>query len=344
MDIRCAPAIVEAVVQRAREGVYGYTDLPGDHTAVVVARLRQEHGWDVPDEHVVSAQRIVQMVALALRSSTEPGDGVLLFTPSYGPLERAIELNQRRPVRVPLLLQSGSYGLDRRAVAEALPHVAAALLVNPHNPVGKVWTRDELMWLAARFRQHNVLVLSDDVHMDFVRAGHRHHFLAQLDDGVADRSITFTSPAKSFNILGLETTHAIIPNDALRRRMRHELQAGGFHNPSFFSDVATRAAYQHSATWLDDVRGIVESNLERLRHTLIGLRDHVLIEPEGTFLAWVDARPTSEEELRRLWGAGAHLAPSYGTDFGPEYAGFLRVNLATPTEIFSQAMSRLSAA
>lgn len=344
MDIPCSPAIVEAVVERARQGFYTYTDLPDDHTEIVVARLRELHGWDLPGEHVLSAQRIVQMVALALRSFTEPGDGVLLFTPSYGPLERAIELNHRRAVRIPLVLRGGGYELDRGAVADALPHVTAALLVNPHNPVGKVWTRDELTWLAAGFCEHDVLVLSDDVHAEFVRAGHRHHFLAQLDDGIAARSITFTSPAKSFNIPGLETTHAIIPDGELRRRMRHELLAAGFHNPSYFSHVATRAAYQSSDGWLAEVSAVVESNLARLRTTVAGLDNHALIEPEGTFLAWIDARPSSEEALQRLWGAGAHLAPSYGTDFGAEYVGFLRINLATPVEVFAEAMTRLSAA
>jgi cystathionine beta-lyase len=342
MDIECSPAIRDAVARRAAEGLFGYTDLPPDHVDLPVEWLGRRHGWSVPREHIVAAHRIVQVVALILGAHTRPGDGIVLFTPSYSPLENAIGLNQREAVRVPLIQTPHGYELDRDATDAALAQAAGLLLVNPHNPVGKVWGEEDLLWLADRAEAHDVIVMSDDVHADFTHPGQRHRFLLDVAPSVSGRTFTFTSPAKTFNIPGLETTHVIVPDGVLRECLETGLRAAGFHNPSFFSDAATRAAYRESDDWLAEVEAIVAVNLETLRRTVDRFDGVRLVEPQGTFLAWVDARGAgSEEDLKRFITDEAHVVPSYGTDFGSEYGGYLRFNLACPHSQFEEAMNRL---
>lgn len=290
----------------------------------------------------MSAHRIVQVLALILHLHTQPGDGVVLFTPSYSPLEHAIGLNGRTARRVPLVEVGSRYHLDRSATEDALKDARALLLVNPHNPVGKVWTEDELSWLADAAAARDVLILSDDVHADFAHPGHRHRFLLDVAPQAGSRTYLFTSPAKTFNIPGLETTHVVVPDPGLRDQLTRALRAAGFHNPSFFSDAATRAAYRESDDWLTKVKGIVATNLDVLRETVEAFDGVRLIEPEGTFLAWVDATAAgTEAELRRFITDQSHVVPSFGTDFGPEYDGYLRVNLACSEAQFREAMSRL---
>lgn len=323
----------------AEFGLYGYTDLPADHAEVVASWLGRVLGAEFEPGHILYANRVVQVFATALRTLTEPGGRVALFTPSYSPLEVTITENGRDTVRLPLLLQDGRYVLDRELVERTLPSVKILLLVNPHNPVGKAWSGAELEWLAAACERHGVLIVSDEVHAAFYWGERSHRFIGEL----VPRSITFTSPAKTFNLPGLEITHVIIPDDELRATIGQAQHAAGFHNPSYMAHSATVAAYDGSSdAWLEETKRTITANLADLRAAVAGWDSISLIEPQATFLAWLDARAVGDERVLREWFVDrARVYPSFGTDFGPEYDGFLRLNLATPQELFTTALDRL---
>lgn len=343
MDFPCSDAIRRAMIKRAELGLYGYTDLPADHEEVVSRWLAHTHGWDVAPENIVSAHRIVQVVSLLVARLTNMGDGVALFSPSYSPLERAISLNDRTVNHIDLKLEDGKYTLDRAEAEKILSHSRALLLINPHNPTGKVWTEDELSWIASTCRKYDLFIMTDDIHAEFVNEGHVHTFIASLPDAT-DRAFTFTSPAKAFNIPGLETTHVTVHNEHLRNALKSELDRAGFHNPSFFSDVATRAAYEQSAEWLAAVRGQIQQNIDATRRFCEKTPGLTMIEPEGTYLVWIDARATglTEDEIHEHWYENCHVVPSLGTSFGPKYGGFIRLNVATEASALAEVFDRLT--
>lgn len=346
MDFLSPPAVVSAVAQRAAQGVFGYTDLAADHGEIVSDFLHIRHDWKVPVEHIVYCNRVVQALALMLQRWTTPGEKVFLHHPAYSPLSRAVALANRRLVSEPLVEVEGRYAMDLPAMeAHFASGVRTMILTNPHNPTGRVWRKDELVAVADLCDRYDVLIISDDVHADFTRPGHSHTFIGSLDPRTARRTITLTSPGKSFNVPGLEITNVVIPDDDRRVEFQRLLRVAGFHNPSFFASAVTRAAYRESLDWLDRLRSYLEGNFEVLRASLSeqmpGFR---LVEPEGTFLAWIDARRWSEDPnaLSRLLRR-ADVAVTGGRSFGSSENCF-RLNYATSRGRLREALDRMTRA
>lgn len=383
MDIPAPASVTAAVTERARSGLYGYTDLPDDHFAAVRDWLAERHGWAPDPGHLLYASRIVEAVPLMLRLWTAPGDGVLVHTPGYQPLREAVTSNGRRVVESPLRYREGRYEMDFDQMAAAVTEqgVTATLLCSPHNPTGRVWSRAELERFAEFAVRHDLLVVSDDVHADFTgpaftedrgphgRGGSRPHgspprgtadapplrgrphtFLASLGKDIAARTVTATSPGKTFNLAGLEIATLIVDDPERRTRLAAALRAAGLHNPTFFAAAALRAGYREGA-WLDRLGGYLTGNLALLRDTVAEELPAVrMVEPEGTYLAWLDLSrlraaaddAAAEAEPAETIARRAGVVLSAGSSFGAAYRDFARINLATPRPLLAEALDRLT--
>ncbi|MHB1063323.1 MAG: MalY/PatB family protein [Georgenia sp.] len=343
MDFRAPAPIRAAVQERAALGIFGYTDLAADHGEVVQRFLAEEHMWEVGADDVIYCRGVARSVALMLRAWTTTGAAVLIHAPYYTPLAETILRNGRQLIAQPLILENGRYHMDFEAMADAFgAGVQAMVLVNPHNPTGRVWTRAELTRLAELCLDHNVLLISDDVHADFTQPGHDHLFAAGLAKEISQNTVTFTSLGKTFNVPGLEISHLIITDPTRREQFRQAMRAASIHNPSFFASAVTRAAYRDSLGWLVELRAYLAGNLALLRRRLASEMPRLkLVEPEGTYLGWIDARHWgSATELANLM-TRARINVGVGASFGPVYEQFFRLNYATPQSQLIEALDRL---
>jgi cystathionine beta-lyase len=283
---------------------------------------------------------------MAVRAFTDEGDGVLIQQPVYYPFFHAIRLNGRRIVNNPLRLEDGVYRIDfadfeRKLISE---RVKLFILCSPHNPVGRVWKRDELAQIGAICQKHGCLIVSDEIHCDFVFPGHRHTVLAGLSEDLAESVVTCTSPSKTFNLAGLQTSNIILRNEALRRKFSWELNRAGLGESNTFGLAACRAAYDSGGDWLRALLVYLTDNLAFLRGFLRENLPQVrLIEPEGTYLIWLDFRECglSQDALDELIVRRARLWLNDGAMFGEEGAGFRRINIACSRKALTQALRQL---
>ena len=347
MDFPTAAPIVKALEERARHGIFGYTDIKEDYKEILARWFEKRHGWQIEGEWLSITPGVVFGICTAIRAFTEPGEGVLICPPVYYPFAASIKANGRKLVESPLVEKDGYYEIDfqdfERKIVEG--GVKLFVLCSPHNPVGRVWSRQELEQVAAICQKHRVLVVADEIHQDFVRPGHRHTVFASLSEEVAAFTITCTSPSKTFNLAGLQISHIFISNESLRRRFRHELEAVGYGEPNAMAEVAAKAAYGQGEPWLTELLSYLEENLRRTRAFLAEHLPQVkLIEPEGTYLLWLDCRGTglSPEEQDEAIVQRGRIWLDEGRIFGKGGEGFQRINMACPWSILEEGLKRLA--
>lgn len=346
MDFACPQAAVDRICKRAQHGVFGYTRQGNDYLKTVTAWMNR-YGWQPKEEWVVSTPGVVFALGAAVRAFTKPGDAALIQQPVYYPFSNMVTQNGRTLVNAPLRYFNGRYYIDFDAFEQAIVanQVKLFLLCNPHNPVGRLWTREELQKLADICLRHQVLVVSDEIHMDFARPGFEHTVFATLSDEIAQRCIICTAASKTFNLAGLETSNIFIPNDLLRTQFQDVMQSMGVFCPNLLGLEATQACYEEGADWLEALKEYLEGNWELCEQHL---RDHApmlhLIPAESTYLAWIDCRALNlyGEELRKLIEDEAKLWLDLGDMFGPDGDGFIRVNLATQRATVQQALTQLT--
>ncbi|WP_098742261.1 MalY/PatB family protein [Paenibacillus sp. EZ-K15] len=348
MDLPAPPMVVDKVAEAARHGIYGYTDPFPPYFEAVRTWLDKAYDWQVEPEWIVFCPRIVQAVSVIIQKFTETGDRILVHTPVYQPVAKAVTLNDRLLVESPLKLADGRYEIDFEDMERRMREgVKMVLLISPHNPVGRVWTKDELEQMAGLCIRYDALIVSDDIHADFIHEGHEHTVIAKLSEEVANRSIICTSPGKTFNLASLEIANIIIPNDELRGVFQQGLLQAGIHNPTFFSVPALEVAYTSCDEWLIELRAYIKDNMDYAR-TFIA--DHMpelaVIEPEGTYLLWIDCTAVSchEKDLVEWIQEKGRVSVSFGSSFGSGGEGFIRVNIATPRHILQEGLERLAAA
>lgn len=347
MDFPTAAPIVKALEERARHGIFGYTNIKEDYKALLARWFQKRHGWQIEGEWLSITPGVVFGICTAIRAFTEPGEGVLICPPVYYPFAASIRANDRKLVESPLVEKEGHYEIDfedfeRKIVAN---EVKLFVLCSPHNPVGRVWSREELEQVAAICQKHRVLVVADEIHQDFVRPGHRHTVFASLGAEVADFTITCTSPSKTFNLAGLQISHIFISNESLRRRFRHELEAVGYGEPNAMAEVAAKAAYSEGEPWLKELLAYLEENISRTRSFLSEhLPEVKLVEPEGTYLLWLDCRGTglSPEAQDEALVQRGRIWLDEGRIFGAGGEGFQRINIACPWSILEEGLKRLA--
>ena len=346
MDFPVPVAVGEALVRRAKHPIYGYTAPTGSYYKAVTDWMKGRHGWDVSADWISITPGVVPALNLLIRAFVPAGGGVLIQPPVYYPFFRAIENNRARLIRNPLILENGRYTMDFEDLDEQTsdPHVRMAILSNPHNPVGRVWTEQELVRFGEICLKNDVLIVADEVHGDLIYTGHRFIPFAGLRFDFASNTIVCTSASKTFNMAGLQTSNIVIPDEQLRSDFRKTLNATGLYGAATFGVVATEAAYNHGEDWLEQVLAYLEDNLsflERFVETnLAGIR---VVRPEGTFLVWLDCRGLGleREELTKLMFDRARVCLDDGFLFGDEGDGFERINIACPRSILTDALERI---
>jgi cystathionine beta-lyase len=346
MDFRSPPCVLAALRDAAEHGIFGYSAPKDDWFEPVRAWFSANFGYNFEREWVVQSPGVVFALSTAVRAFTDEGDGVLIQRPVYYPFSHSIRMNNRRIVNNPLVLAAGRYGIDFVDFERKLAESKAKLFIfcSPHNPVGRVWEKAELEQLGAICQKRGCIIVSDEIHCDFVFPGHKHTVLASLSREIEDIVVTCTAPSKTFNLAGLQISNIIIRNEGLRRKFSAELHRTGCSESNLFGLAAGRAAYESGGDWLRALRIYLEANLAFLRSFL---RENIprarLIEPEGTYLIWIDFRQLKlpSAALGELIVSKAGLWLDGGEMFGEEGAGFQRINLACPRETLKTALIRL---
>lgn len=349
MDFQAPPCVIDALTEKTRHGIFGYSDTGHLYFAVLQNWFARRFGWNIEQNWLVKTPGIVNAIHIAVRALTEPGDSVLIQQPVYYPFASAVKQTGRNLVVNVLLYEDGHYQIDfddfEKKIAEN--HVKMFILCNPHNPVGRVWTHEELVRLGDVCLRHGVIVVSDEIHQDFIYERRRHLVFAGLEDTYRDMTITCTAPSKTFNLAGLQLSNIFIANARLRERFAHEYARCGLSQPGIMGIAACQAAYEGGEEWLNALLDYLTGNLSFLREFLNSRIPRVrLVEPEGTYLAWLDCRAlrlTSRElDEMILHKAGVWLDD--GPMFGMGGDGFQRMNIACPRVVLQEALERLEQA
>lgn len=348
MDFETAPAIKEAIAQRVAHGVYGYTKPKVEYTQAIIKWMFARHGWDTKQEWYFYTPGVVFAIGMAIRGLTREGEAVLIQQPVYYPFSSIVQDNHRVLINNSLKFhkEDKRYEMDFERMENQIVenHVKVFLLCNPHNPIGRVWSKEELQCVGDICIKHGVIVISDEIHQDFIYEDFKHVPFASVRPEFEQISVTCTSPSKTFNLAGLQMSNIVVPNESLRAKITLEIKKTGYDEPNIFGMVACQAAYTSGEEWLNELNQYLQGNLDYLKNFLKEQLPVVeIIPPEGTYLVWLDFSQLDieEEELDRriLYGSKLWLDP--GKMFGEEGAGFQRLNIATPRVILKDALEAL---
>ena len=346
MDFKTSSYVEDALAERARHGIFGYSESQTPYFEIVRDWMKRHHDWEVKEPWLIKTPGVVFALAMAVKAYTEPGDGVLIQSPVYYPFSEVIEDNGRRIVSNTLVLgEDHKYHIDfedfERQIKEN--RIKLFFLCNPHNPVGRVWTTEELTRLGDICLKYRVTVVSDEIHSDFIFRG-KHQVFADLKKEYADITVTCTAPSKTFNLAGLLLSNIFISNRELRHKFRQQVNAAGISQLSPFGLVACETAYTQGEEWYQAMLAYVAENIaftkEYVEKHLPGVE---MVEHEGTYLVWLDFRKTglSVEELEDLIVNRAKLWLDSGKIFGKSGEGFQRINVACPRQILEEALHRI---
>ncbi|HPU69290.1 MAG TPA: PatB family C-S lyase [Acetomicrobium flavidum] len=344
MDFKSPHEVVEALVERSKHGIFGYPLRSESYYEAIMEWVRVRHGWEIKREWIVDVPSVMPGLAAALLAFTSPGDGVVLQPPVYPPFFEVTESLDRRVIHN-FLKFDGSWHMDLEGLKGLLSSAKAFLLCSPHNPVGRVWSEEELSALSSMCAKAGVPVLSDEIHCDFVYRGYKHIPIASINHEAAMNTVTFMSASKTFNIAGFKNAYAIVPNPAMREKLSKVLQGLHFGSGDLFGILGLEIAYRHGRNWLDELLLYLEENrdlaVSALRATGVGV-----VSPQGTYLLWLDFRKLgmSQEELMKFLINRAKLGLNDGLAFGPNGAGFARMNIGCPRRTLEEGLHRLTKA
>lgn len=348
MDFKTSSYVEDTLSELVRHNIYGYSNTqPGDGFFEAVSGwMERHHGWKVDPLWHVKSPGVCFAIASAIRALTEPGDSVIIQQPVYYPFSSLIRHNGRKVVSSDLVRDAeGHYSMDYDDFEQkVIRHdVKLFILCNPHNPVGRVWTKEELQRIGRICAAHGVIVFSDEIHFDFVWEG-EHNVFQETDPAFREFTVTATSPSKTFNLAGLQQSNIFIPNISLKRRFTEEINRTGYDEPTIFGIAAAQAVYENGDTWYESMKAYVEKNIcfadEFVREHLPGVS---MKKPEGTYLIWLDFSGTgmTTAELDDMIIQKAKLWLDSGAIFGKAGEGFQRINTACPQSILREALERL---
>lgn len=349
MDFRSPDSVVEALKKAVDHGIFGYSRADESYFDAVAAWYQKRHHLTLQPEWMTCTPGIVFALSIAVRAFSQEGDAVLIQPPVYHPFSRAILRNKRTLVENPLVLKDGHYEMDLEDLEQKVldEHVKLMILCNPQNPVGRVWTREELTALADICLRHHVYVISDEIHGDFVWRGHEQTPYASISEEACLHSMMCTAPSKTFNLAGMATSNLFIPDPEMRRKFRSELLDVGQENMNRLGLFACRAAYEGGGEWLDQLIGYLAGNLALVRDFCKNRVPQIqLVEPEGTYLAWLDCRELgmTDDELMAFFSDEAKVWLDPGTHSGEQGSGFMRFNLGSSRSVIAQALDQIEAA
>ncbi len=351
MDFRCAKPIIDAIKESADFGVFGYTLAKPSYYEAVKERFAQKYGWEIESDWIMLSPGVVSGIAYCLLGMTEPGEGVVLPVPMYHPFAHMIEDNRRELLRVPLINTDNYYTLDFDALERQLSKPEAKVLIfcNPHNPIGRAWTYNELYRVCQLCIKHNVILISDEIHCDFVFSGHKFTSAAlpMNDLGALDHLVVCSSASKSFNLAGMQTSNIIIPSEKLRRC--YSSATGKLHmmELNMLGPVATEAAYRFGSEWHAQLMIYLENQRDYIvNYIWEKIPRLVPVVPEATYMIWLDCRKLgmNDDELYNFFTHKAKLGVNIGSSFGAEGKGYIRINFASPRPIIEETLMRLEKA
>lgn len=346
MDFETLPEVKDALVKRAQHGIFGYAGVTDDYLQAVIDWMDRRHQFHIEKDWIVTTTGVVTALRLAVSTYTKENDNILIMKPVYYPFDFSIKGRNRNVIECPLVLKDDHYECDFNLFEQKIidNDVKMFILCNPHNPIGKVWTKEELKQIGDICKKHHVIVVSDEIHMDFVYEGHIHVPFIEVDESYKDFTIICSAPSKTFNLAALQTSNIIIPNETLRKLYKAEKQASGVTDPNIFGMDACQAAYTYGDKWVDELLEYLQGNIDYMINFFeTRLPEIKVIKPEGLYLIWVDFRALNlkPKELEDFMLHKAKLWLGEGYIFGTGGEGFERFNVACPRSTLKQALEAI---
>lgn len=347
MDFRTPPYIINTIKKRLEHEILGYPVKPAEWYSSIINWVRQRYDWKISAEMLTYTPGVVAGLGMAIQCFTQPGDKVMVQPPVYHPFFLITEQNGREVVWNPLILADGKYFMDFEQFEKDIKGCKVFILCSPHNPGGRVWSREELKEIARICYENEVLVVADEIHADLTFPSYKHHTFATVSEEARLNSVVFMSPSKAFNMPGLFSSYCVIENEKLRKQFQSHVQAGGLEGGHLFAFTTVVAAYSNGTEWLDEMLAYVQGNIDYLDAFLKEYMPKIkAIRPQASYLVFLDCRELEldEKELAQLFVGGAHLALNPGAMFGKEGTGFMRMNVATPRSVLERALRQLKEA
>lgn len=349
MDFSSPKAVSTAIIDRASHPIYAYNTQEKSLYQSLIEWAKKRHGWEIEEEWILLAPGVVPSISLSIFALSEPGDGIIIQPPVYPPFFASIKDNERKVVENPLLLKNGHYEIDFEDLEKKLadPNNKLLLLCSPHNPVGRVWKREELEKVYELCQKYGVDVLADEIHNDLVFQGHKHTVFASLGTPVCKQSITFMAASKTFNVAGLNFSFIIVPCKRRRGLIQNWITKLHISRNNIFGGIGTEAAYRDGEDWLDALLIYLEKNADTLVDFIQTRLPEVKVsKPEGTYLVWLDFRAyfTNDKELQKFLIHTAKVGLNAGRNFGTQGEGFARINIATQRSVLLEALTRIEKA
>lgn len=346
-DFRAPDFITEAMKKRLDHGIFGYTFLDDEYFNSIIGWVNRRHGWDIKKDWIKYSPGVVPSLFACVLAYTEPNDKIIVQTPVYFPFYSAVKETGRQLIKNPLVLSEGRYKMDLEDLKSKIDKDTKMLILcSPHNPTGNVWQKDEIIELCNICIENDILILSDEIHADIVYEGFKHIPTAALSEEIAKRTITLMAPSKTFNIAGLNSSFIVSNNKELVEKFSKQIE--GLHiGPNIFAIEATKAAYNFGDEWVDDLIKYYTENKAIVKSFLQNEFSNVkLIEPEGTYLLWLDFRKLGlkRSEINKILIEKAKLGLSDGFMFGPEGDGFQRMNIGCPSSKLKESLKSLARA
>ena len=345
MDFAAPDYILNALKQRLDHPIIGYTQRNEDWYRSIINWQKSQHGWDIRKEWLSFIPGIVPGIAFAIQCFTKPGDKILIQPPVYPPYINVPTNNGRIIVEAPFTIDDTLH-MDMDLFAEKARGCKLFLLCHPHNPGGKVWSREELIQMAEICKREGVIVVSDEIHADLTLPGHTHLPFAEVSQAANDISITFGSPSKAFNIAGLVSSYAVVPNDELRRQFFEYLEDNELTLGHLLAFIGVAAAYSNGTQWLEECLSYIQGNIDMLKDALEEVPQIKLIVPQASYLVLLDCREMklTPEELNDFFINKAGIMLNNGIEFGTQGKGFMRMNIAVPRSVLQEAIKRIKQA
>lgn len=345
MDFKAPQAVNDALIRRAEHGIFGYTVIDEDVKGSIVNWVERRHQWTIDQEWLSFSPGVVTSLHIAIQAFTEPNDKILIQTPVYTPFYNVIKQHDREVIKNPLVYKDNYYQIDLVDFEEKLKQgVRAFILCSPHNPVGRVWKKQELTEMARLCLKYDVLILADEIHCDLIFKDQRHIPIASLSDEVADQTITCMSPSKTFNLAGLDASYLITTNKEKRDKINTQFSKQGINMLNTMGNTALEAAYVHGDAWLDELVDVIEGHR---KYVIDMFESHAkelkVVQSEGTYLLWIDcdALNMNSEELKKFMIENAKVGLNPGIAYGEESQTFMRMNIACPRSTLEDGVNRI---
>ena len=345
MDFQAPQGVIDALRERAAHGIFGYTLTDELIGGTIYDWVKSRYNWTIDTNWITYSPGVVPSLHMMVQALTEKGNNLLIQTPVYPPFYKVVEQHERNIIKNELIYRENRYEIDFDDFENKIKEndVKAFILCNPHNPVGRVWTEEELKKMADICLKHNVLIFSDEIHADLVLPGYNHTPIASLSEDINQKTITCLSPTKTFNLAGLQASYVITADKKLKKKVDDKFLAQGMNMLNTMGITALEAAYQHGTEWLEELIGIIEENKNYALKHLNATGKIEVVEPEGTYLLWLDCKKTglAHEDLKTFMQETAKVGLNDGASFGKEGEGFMRMNIACPKATLEEGVDRI---